>query len=74
MSAGVTPRLRPDHIAISPTSVDAELLEVQRQERHHEREAGEADEARGGDREEILAPATERRVQNRILTIRCCST
>ena len=35
---------------------DAELLEVERQERHHQREAGEADEARGGDGEEVALP------------------
>ncbi len=37
--AGVTPRLSPDHSAISPDVGNAELLEVQRQERHHQREA-----------------------------------
>ena len=35
---------------------DAELTEVEREKRHHQREAGEADERRRGDGEEILAP------------------
>ena len=39
---------------------DTELLEVQREKRHHQRKAGEADEARGGDGEEISSPVQGR--------------
>ena len=40
--------------------VHAHLLDVDRQKRHHQREAGEADEDRGGQRGEIAPPERER--------------
>ena len=36
--------------------VHAELVDVERQERHDQREAGEADEACGGDSEQVSSP------------------
>ena len=56
VTAGVAPSVRPLHIAISPTSRHAELADVERKKRHHEREAGEAGEA-GGRRDEDVAAA-----------------
>jgi hypothetical protein len=40
---------------------DAQLLEVERQKRHHQREAGEADEACRRDGEQIAPPGDRRR-------------
>ena len=43
-----------------PDVAHAELRHVEREERHDEREAGEADEAGGGERREVAAPGENR--------------
>ena len=57
-TSGVTPSVMPVQTATAPTSVVAERLEVERQERHHQREAGEADEGGHHQGGLVAVPAT----------------
>jgi hypothetical protein len=51
------PRLTPVQMAIDSDAGDAELGDEQGQERHHQREPGKAEEARGGDGVNVSTPA-----------------